>query len=155
MSIFIEGRGYVSNRGVLFQYVSFWSADSTWGGEYAPMEMESVHIPEGLNLLVDIDSSPKLNAVVVEGGLIFTPEADENHQRFFDSHYIFVNGGTMEVGTEEHPYTSKLTITMHSNASDPYIPIYGNKVIGLRFGTLDFHGVKRTTWTWLEQTANA
>ena len=86
--------------------MSFWSADSTWGGEFAPMEGESVWIPEGLNLLVDIDSTPVLNAIVVEGSLIFAPEADETHERYFDAYYIFVNKGTMEVGTEEHPYTS-------------------------------------------------
>lgn len=69
--------------------------------------------------------------------------------------YIFVKGGYMEVGTEEHPYTSKMTITMHGTIADPYIPIYGNKVIGLRFGTLDMHGVKREpAWTVLDKTAD-
>jgi hypothetical protein len=62
----------------------------------------------------------------------------------------------MEVGTEKFPYTSKVTITMHSSISDPYIPIYGNKVIGVRFGTLDMHGPVRTpTWTMLETTVEA
>lgn len=56
----------------------------------------------------------------------------------------------MEVGTEEFPYTSKITITMYGALADPYIPIYGNKVIGVRFGTLDMHGVPRTpSWTYL------
>ena len=60
----------------------------------------------------------------------------------------------MEVGTEEYPYTSKLTITMHGTEEDPYLPLYGNKVIGVRFGTLEMHGVERkTTWTSLEETA--
>jgi hypothetical protein len=59
----------------------------------------------------------------------------------------------MEVGTEEFPYTSKLTITMHGAIKDPYIPIYGNKVIGVRKGVLDMHGVKREpAWTVLEKT---
>jgi hypothetical protein len=115
--------------------------------------MESVWIPKGLNLLVDIDSTPLLNAVLVEGSLIFAPDSDQSHHRFFDAHYIFVNGGMMEVGTEQFPYTSKITITMHSSISDPYIPIYGNKVIGVRYGTLDMHGPVRTpTWTLLETT---
>jgi hypothetical protein len=40
---------------------------------------------------------------------------------------------------------------MHGNASDPYIPIYGNKVIGVRYGTIDFHGIPKVpTWTVLE-----
>lgn len=62
----------------------------------------------------------------------------------------------MEVGTEEFPYNSKLTITMHGNEYSPYIPIYGNKVIGVRRGVLDMHGEERTpTWTQMEKTANA
>lgn len=58
--------------------------------------------------------------------------------------------GFMEVGTEKNPYTSKLTITMHSDRFDSYLPVYGNKVIGVRFGELDMHGVERLiTWTRL------
>jgi hypothetical protein len=95
-----------------------------------------------------------LNAIVVEGALIFVSDSDPNHERFFDARYIFVTGGLMEVGTEEFPYTSKLTITMHGTVYDPYLPIYGNKVIAVRYGTLDLHGVKRTpTWTLMETTA--
>jgi len=45
---------------------------------------------------------------------------------------------------------------MHSSIDDPYLPIYGNKVIGVRYGTLDMHGVERTpTWTSLESTVEA
>jgi len=120
------------------------------------MEGESVYVPVGLNLYVDIDRSPILNAVIVEGSIIFAPETDPNHERFFDAKYIFVSGGLMEVGTEEFPYTSKITITMHGLLSDPYLPIYGNKVIGVRYGTLDMHGVVRDkTWTVLDQTVEA
>jgi hypothetical protein len=62
----------------------------------------------------------------------------------------------MEVGTEENPYTSKITITMHGSIDDPYLPIYGNKVIGVRYGTLDMHGIERdVTWTFLESTVEA
>jgi len=62
----------------------------------------------------------------------------------------------MEVGTEEFPYTSKITITMHGTVADPYLPVYGNKVIGVRQGKLDMHGVKRNpTWTVLEKTSDA
>ena len=140
----------------MFRYVSLWSSDTTWGGEFAPMEGESVYVPLGLNLYVDIDRSPILNAVIVEGSIIFAPETDPNHERFFDAKYIFVSGGLMEVGTEEFPYTSKITITMHGLLSDPYLPIYGNKVIGVRYGTLDMHGVVRDkTWTVLDQTVEA
>jgi hypothetical protein len=70
------------------------------------MEMESVYVPEGLNLYVDVDSTPELNLIMVEGSLIFAPSTDPTHERYFDARYIFLHGGYMEVGTEEHPYTS-------------------------------------------------
>lgn len=122
------------------------------------MEGETIYVPPGLNLLVDVDRTPILNLVMVEGSIIFAPDADPNHERYFDAHYIFITGegSLMEVGTEEFPYTSKLTITMHSSVSDPYLPIYGNKCIGVRYGTLDMHGIERTpTWTFLDTTVEA
>lgn len=143
LEIYIEGKGNVATQGKLFRYVMIWSDPDTWGGEFAPMHMESVYVPTGLNLLVDVDTTPELNAIVIEGTMIFAPHADPDHERFFDARYIFVNNGTLEVGTEEFPYTSKLTITMHGTVLDPYLPIYGNKVIGVRHGTLDLHGVER------------
>lgn len=60
----------------------------------------------------------------------------------------------MEVGTEENRYTSKLTITLWSTKYDPQIPIFGNKVIGVNYGTLEMHGIHRPiTWTNLKSTA--
>ena len=110
-------------------------------------------MPKGLCLLVDIDRSPQLKLVVVDGGaLIFPPSADPLHHREFDARYIMINNGTMEVGTEKYPYTSKLTITMHGTKYDPAMPIYGKKSIGCRFCTLDMHGVHRMSWTELDST---
>jgi len=105
--------------------------------------------------LVDLDETPILNAVFVEGSILFVPDSDPTHHRKFDAHYLFITnkGSRMEVGTEEFPYTSKLTITMHSAFNDPYLPIYGNKVIGCRECILDMHGIERpTVWTYLDAT---
>jgi hypothetical protein len=44
-SIYISGRGYVATQNKIFTYVSLWSHDTTWGGEFAPMHMESVYVP--------------------------------------------------------------------------------------------------------------
>jgi len=156
LTIYIQGKGYVSLQGLKFTYVNAWSSDVTWGGEFAPLEGESVYIPTGLNLLVDVDSTPLLKAIIVEGTIIFAPELDPNHHRTFDAMYIFVQHGRFEAGTPEFPYTSKLTITMHGSVDDPYLPIYGNKVIGVRHGELDIHGpIREPTWTVLETTAEA
>lgn len=77
-------------QGYLFRYVNLWSLTDTWGGEFQPVEGESVYIPKGLHLLVDVDSTPILNAVIVEGSLIFPPSNDVNHLRTFDAHYVMV-----------------------------------------------------------------
>ena len=141
-----------------FTYVSLWSDISTWGNTFTPVEGESIHIPKGMNLLVDIDVSPKLNLVIVEGGqLIFAPDDDNpNHERKLDANYIFIHDGWMQVGTEARPYTSKLVITLHGQKYDPSMPLYGNKCIGVRDGILDMHGAPRShSWTSLEETAIA
>ena len=62
----------------------------------------------------------------------------------------------MEIGTEDDPYCSQLEITLHGKKYDPHMPIYGNKGIAVRRGTLEMHGMKReTTWTTLTATSNA
>jgi hypothetical protein len=135
--------------------VNYWSEPKTWGGDFAPLEGDMVHIPKGLNLLVDVDSTPILSAVVVEGSLIFPSNPNPNHLRTFDAHYVMVRGGLFEIGTEQFPYTSKLVITMHSNRSSPELPIFGNKVIAMYNGVLDLHGIPRVpTWTELDVTAD-
>lgn len=155
VTINIDGLGKAATQGLVFKYVSLYSDTETWGGDIPPIEGESIHIPKGQHLLVDIDKSPKLKALIVEGSLIFAPSDDSTHLRTFDAHYIMIMGGYMEVGTEEHPYTSKLLITMHSDRFDPYLPIYGNKVIGCRFCTLEMHGIERNlVWTRLAHTAD-
>lgn len=44
-SIFIAGKGLVSTQGLVFTYVNLWSNDATWGGDFAPMDGETIHIP--------------------------------------------------------------------------------------------------------------
>lgn len=96
LTIYVKDKGYVATSGLLFTYVNYWSHDTTWGMEFAPMEGESIHIPTGLNLYMDIDKTPELNLIIVEGELIIGPnETDPTHQRYFDAHYILVSNGKM------------------------------------------------------------
>lgn len=81
--ISIEGLGKVATQGLIYRYVSLWSDPETWGGDIPPIEGESVAIPTGQHLLFDIDDSPILNAMIVEGSLIFAPDADPEHLRTF------------------------------------------------------------------------
>lgn len=149
--------GFVSMQTNMFYYANLWSDGDTWGGDFPPRKGDSIQIPKGKTLLFDLDYSPILNLVTVEGQLIFLPDADATHQREFDAHYVFIgDGARMEVGTENHRYTSKMTITMHGHKHLVELPIYGNKGIFVRRGTIDMHGVERTkTWALMEETSSS
>ena len=76
--------------------------------------------------------------------------------RTFDAHWLFTMGGVIQAGTEDSPLNCCLTITLHGRRKDPEIPLYGNKVLGVRYGTLDLHGKPRmVSWTRLASTAMA
>ena len=76
----VANKGSAALQQKVFRYVSYWSDDTTWGGEFAPMEMESIYVPTGLNLFVDVDWTPMLNTLIVEGSLIFAPHpTDPTH----------------------------------------------------------------------------
>ena len=153
LEITVDGAGKFALLGNTYRYCSLWSEASTWGNLFPPIDGESVSVPSGLCLLVDIPKSPKLRLVSVAGGaLIFPSNENPNHKASFDARYINIFGGTMEIGTEKHPYTSKLTITMHGEKSDPSMPIFGKKSIGVSYGVLDIHGVQKTSWTELDAT---
>lgn len=156
LSIHFDDIGYVATRGLLHRYVDLWSDRRTWSGGFLPLAGDAIDIPAGQTLLVDVDSTPVLSFISVSGAMIFAPDDDPTHERTFDATYVIVNGGYLEIGTEEFPYTSKLTITMHGDERTPALPIYGNKVIAIRFGRLEMHGPPRShVWTDIGSTANA
>lgn len=122
-----------------FRYVDRFSSRYTWGGESPPAEGQSIVVREGQTLLLDV-SPPQLKLVLVEGGsLVFDPDATSPIR--LDAEYIFVDkNGRVEAGTEDEPYMGRAVITMHGTSRSPQIPLYGNKVLAVRRGTLDLHG---------------
>ena len=146
--------GYASMQTYSFKYANYWSDLETWSGEYTPQAGDSISVPVGQTLVVNVDSTPVVNAIIVEGSLVFLPDATATHHRTLDASYIYIsNGAIFEAGTETERYTSRLTITMHGNREDPQLPIYGNKGVFVRFGQIDMHGVVRDyTWVELENT---
>ena len=148
----VSGGGNVALQDNVYRYCNLWSEGATWG-QLPPIDGESVAVPTGLCLLVDIKNSPKLKLVQVDGGaLIFPDNVDPNYHATFDAQYINIRKGVMEVGTEKEPYNSKLTITMHGEKTDPAVPIFGKKSIGVSYGTLDIHGKRKLSWTDLDDT---
>ena len=72
LEILIDGCS-VATSGVRFMYVSLWSAPETWGAAFAPTPGESLTVPAGLNLLVDVEDTGALDLVIVDGGSIIFP----------------------------------------------------------------------------------
>ena len=50
----MAGAGKIALQGNVYRYCSLWSEESTWGDLLAPIDGESVAVPSGLCLLVDI-----------------------------------------------------------------------------------------------------
>ncbi|CAH1247131.1 PKHD1L1 [Branchiostoma lanceolatum] len=138
-----------------FYYVDRWSSVYTWGGDEAalPAEGDFIIVEEGQTLLLDTDT-PVLKMLLIDGGsLIFYDEMDVHLQA---EYILVVNGGLFQVGTEEDPFQHQATITLHGNLRSKELPIYGAKVLAVREGTLDLHGMPVThTWTLLAETAAA
>ena len=146
-------------------YICNFSDNDCWGSDYAPGPGDTMHIPKGFNLVIDVDQVPNmegasfndvpyLEAVVVEGSLIFRPnKTNESHKRTFSARHIVVREGALEIGTETDPYTSQLEIVLYGNKEDPQLPQFGNKAIGIWQGSLNIHGKKRShSWVELRST---
>lgn len=166
---------------VSFRYLDRWSSLTTWSGNEPPVSGDTVIVPDGQAILVDV-SPPRLFLVYVAGLLVF-----DNADLAFNASYIFVHGGALEVGSEAAPFMNKLTITLHGDRyTSVEIPNLGAKVLGvmnrapassstfaaagsstlmpamlddnndlsLKIGRLDLHGAPRlAVWTKLAATA--
>ena len=119
------GRALYDASRVYFRYLDRWSALTTWKYNEPPVEGDSVVVPPGQAILVDV-SPPRLFLVLVQGDLVFA----RGRNGTFDAHYIFVHGGRFEVGTEARPFTDRLTITLHGDRRTAIeIPEVGAKML--------------------------
>jgi hypothetical protein len=87
-------RSGLASGDVEFSFVDLWSASSTWGGGRPPFEGDSVVVPAGTTIMLDV-SPPRLGALILEGALRFDPTVDDLH---LDAGYIIVAGGALLVG---------------------------------------------------------
>lgn len=134
-----------------YQYIDLWSRNSTWGNAAPPGAGDSVLIPAGQTVLLDV-SPPLLELLIIEGALIFDDTSPE--EVHLEASYIMVRGGKLQIGTELNPFGGRARITLHCNRDCPEIPVYGAKVLAVRHGTLEIHGQpKSPTWTRLGSTA--
>ena len=139
-----------------FYYIDRWSSIWTWGGLGTPLEGEFIVITEGQTILLDT-STPILAFLLIKGGKLMF-DGDVAELELQSKYILLVDGGQLEIGTEEekYPAESKAIITMHGHTRCIEMPVFGCKVIGVRNGTIDFHGdYVPVPWTKLAETADA
>ena len=153
--VYIEGKGYAMSRDVIFWYVDLWSSTFTWGGGPLPRAGDFVIIPQGQTLVLDV-KTPVLAYLLIQGGeLIFDDEQEDDAVELHTEGVLIVNGGKLQVGTEENPFQHRTQIVLYGNVLSTEIPVYGAKTLAVRQGVLDLHGRPlNVTWTKLRQTAN-
>ena len=85
-----KGDSVVASEGSdLYYYVDRWSSIYTWGGKGLPQEGEFIVIKPGDTVVYDLESSPILEFILVQGELIFEPDAATGKFIFlFISHII-------------------------------------------------------------------
>jgi hypothetical protein len=54
---------------------------------------------------------------------------------------MITNGGRLQIGSEAKPFQHKGMITVHGHIRSKELPVYGAKVLAVRNGTLDMHGM--------------
>jgi cell migration-inducing and hyaluronan-binding protein len=124
-----------------------WSDPATWPAGHPPLAGDSVVIPAGQAVELDI-SPPSLHSLTIDGSLYFG-----SHDFDLTTGWILVRG-LLQAGTESRPWTRRARITLTGTAGDPSVLGMGNKLIGVT-GQIELHGERRGGWTHLNATAGA
>ena len=106
------------------------------------MEGDLVGIPARDAILYDMNS-PSLHSLFIEGSLVFSDTKDLELR----AGYIMVKGSAftnrkayLQIGTADKPHKHRAVITLEGNRRMRELPVYGAKVLAVRFGVLDLHG---------------
>eukprot|EP00638_Chattonella_subsalsa_P015791 CAMPEP_0117829880 /NCGR_PEP_ID=MMETSP0949-20121206/8130_1 /TAXON_ID=44440 /ORGANISM="Chattonella subsalsa, Strain CCMP2191" /LENGTH=3868 /DNA_ID=CAMNT_0005670717 /DNA_START=230 /DNA_END=11837 /DNA_ORIENTATION=- len=175
LSVHVEGKGYAvmpneTSTTTYFRYLDRWSAVTTWANNEPPVDGDTVFVPDGQSVLLDVPS-PKLYLLLVQGDMVF-----DRVDLSLEAYYIFIYGGTFEIGTEDEPFEQNAVVTLYGRRFKTMeIPHVGGKMLAvadLNFvahnhdsgmvvpederGYLDIHGIPRKrTWCKLAQSAFA
>ena len=128
-----------------------WSDPASWPSGKVPVEGESVSVPAGRPLLLDV-SPPRLASLSIPAGsaLVFADTGDLTLR----TDWIMLEG-TLAVGSEAQPFTHRAVIELTDALPGEDVMGMGDRLLGVMGGTLELHGQPRTSWTRLVQTAAA
>ena len=103
--------------------IRLWSNPDSWEGQFSsnerqiPEEGDDVEIMPGWNMIYDIEESPILELLTINGRLTFqqenVDEGLENMDLHLRAHHIFIRAGELIIGTEEQPFVNRAKITLY------------------------------------------
>ncbi|XP_075063895.1 cell migration-inducing and hyaluronan-binding protein isoform X2 [Mixophyes fleayi] len=102
-----------------------------------------------------LTSSVTVHSIHITNGgkLVIKPS---NEDIILRTRYILIdNGAELHIGSEDCPFLGRLTIILYGRSDDAEPPhdYFGHKYIGVaRGGTLEIHGEKKMSWTFLNKT---
>jgi hypothetical protein len=124
---------------------SRWSDPLTWGGR-VPDQSSSVTIAQGQTMA--LDANVNVRNLTVMGTLVC---ADRDLK--LTAGWVMVHApGKLECGTAAKPFTKRLEIVLNASDENENAMGMGTKFLGAMGGTLDLHGVSKTSWTKLADT---
>lgn len=87
-----------------------WSLASSWDNlpERIPIEGDRVVIESGWNMIFDMETTPDLDSIQINGKLTILSGKD----REIRTHSLWIRAGELEIGTENAPYEDKMYITL-------------------------------------------
>jgi len=93
-----------------------WSNKDTWTNlGRVPIAGDIVEIEDGWDVLYDIETSPVLQSLEVNGKLSF----ERGKPALLQSHSIWIRAGEVNVGTEDEPFDSTVEFRLHGNNESP------------------------------------
>lgn len=112
-----------------------------------------VHIGQGRSLL--LTSSATVHSITISQGGKLVIKDHHEHIVLRARHILIDDGGELHAGSALCPFEGNFSIVLYGRADeglqpDPY---YGLKYIGVgKGGTLELHGQKKLSWTFLNKT---
>ena len=131
-----------------------WSLSSSWDNlpDRIPIEGDKVVIESGWNMIFDMETTPDLDSIQINGKLTILSGKD----REIRTHSLWIRAGTLEIGTENAPYEDKMYITLLGDNTEKYWAFTpgieaGNKNLVVT-GTLNMYGLPRDAKSRLMNT---
>lgn len=97
-----------------------WSDPDSWPSGAVPVEGDEVEVVSGAWIEFDIEDSPILKSLTINGRLTFKNDTEEPVDRTLHSWWVFVRAGDLLIGHEDAPYEGVATIKLYGDPiADP------------------------------------